>query len=116
MSGNAPIVEVETMFLAKEDDLLTLNEQSSNSNVKPPRSAAQLTALMMTVTASTALPVLLFRICPGVASRLSVILLLAPFVAFVQKPPRTELLHDCRDLTHFMYFYLGALVLSALVV
>lgn len=117
MAENKPIVEAEATYLDKENDLLSLNRQTPNSNLTT-TSSIHPTALMMTITSATALPILLFRIIPGFTSRISIILLLLPSLACIPKSHTIPSLSSFtgRELTHFLFMYFGLLILAALVI
>ncbi len=116
MAENKPVAEAESTYLHQEKDLLTLTQKINPSNGHQ-TSPTQLTALIMAiVTSATALPILLFRIIPGFSSRITVIVLLVPFITFVPKPPGTELLFTWGESRHFLIVYFGALVFAALVI
>jgi hypothetical protein len=115
MAENKPIVEAEARYLDVETDLLSLTQQKPDPPPKSP-SSSQLTALMMAITSATALPILLFRIRPGFASRLTVILLLVPSVVFMPKAHAPGSLLSPRESRQFLFVYFGVLVFAALVI
>lgn len=116
MVENKPVADAEAAYLEKQNDLLSLNQPKSDPKTKLTPILTQPTALMMTITSATALPILLFRIIPGFSSRITVILLLLPFVAFIPKLDATASLLNRKESQHFLSVYFGVLVLSALVI
>jgi len=131
MAKHQPVAECEATYLDKANDLLNLNQQRTDNSIQTINTTAttttttptQLTALMMSMTAATALPMLLFRILSGFTSRITVILLLLPSLAFLPMPiltpkphaPVTTLLPGMEP-WHFLFVYLGMLILAALVI
>jgi hypothetical protein len=115
MADNKPVAETEATYLQKEDDLMSLNHQQSTTDAKP-TSSTHLTALMMAITSATALPIFLFRIIPGFSSRITVILLLVPSVAFMPKFQATGSFLNGRESRHFLCVYFGVLIFAALVI
>jgi hypothetical protein len=129
MAKHQPVAESETTYLDKANDLLNLNQQRTNNSIQTSSTnnstttPTQLTALMMSMTAGTALPMLLFRILSGFTSRITVILLLLPSLAFLPMPlptpkahaPVTTLLPGMEP-WHFLFVYFGMLILAALVI
>ncbi len=115
MAENKPVAEAEATYLDKEDDLLSLAQQTSDMDSRPV-TPTQPTALMMAITSATALPILLFRIIPGFTSRITVILLLVPSVAFMPKPQGPGSLLDGKESRQFLFVYFGVLILAALVI
>ena len=115
MAENKPVAEAEAMYLDKEDDLLSLNRQRSDSTVKS-ATPTQITSLMMVITSATALPILLFRIIPGLTSRITIVLFLVPSIAFMSKPEATGSLINGRESRHFLFVYVGVLTLAALTI
>lgn len=115
MVENKPIAEAESTFLDQQNDLLSLTQQKPDSSHKSPAPPPP-TTLMMAITPATALPILLFRIIPGFSSRLTVVLLLAPSVAFISKLQAAGSFFDERESRHFLFMYFGVLILAALLI
>jgi hypothetical protein len=115
MMENKPVAEAEATYLDKKNDLLSLTQQTPASPPNP-TSPTQLTALMMAITSATALPIILFRIIPGFSSRITIILLLVPSIAFIPKPEATGSLFNGKESRHFLLVYFGVLVFAALVI
>lgn len=115
MEEHKPVAAAETTYLDKENDLLSLVPQPSDSNSES-STPTETTFLPMAVISATALPILLFRIIPSFTSRISVILLLLPSVAFMPQPPNSVLLIDGTNSRHFLCLYFGVLTLAALII
>lgn len=115
MAENKPVAEAEATYLDKENDLLSLTQPKSDPSLKPSTST-QPTALMIAITSATALPILLFRIIPSFTSRITVVLLLLPSMAFVPKPQAACSLLTGKEPRHFLFVYFGVLMLAALVI
>jgi hypothetical protein len=132
MAKHQPVAQSEATYLDKANDLLNLNQRRienslqtihTTTNNTTTTTPTQLTALMMSMTAATALPMLLFRILSGFTSRITVILLLLPPLAFLPMPiptpkphsPITTLLPGM-EAWHFLFVYFCMLILAALVI
>lgn len=115
MAEKRPVARAETRYLDKENDLLSLLQQPSN-----PKAASstpiQPTILLMAIISATALPILLFRLMPSFTSRITLILLLLPFVALTPTHHTTILLIDGTEARHFQSLYFGVLILAALII
>jgi hypothetical protein len=139
MAKHQPVAESEATYLEKAEDLLNLNQhradnghlQTNNNKIMTMTTTTttttptQLTALLISMTAATALPMLLFRLLSGFTSRVTVILLLLPSLAFLPLPmsmstpkhqsPAATLLPGM-ETWHFLFVYFGMLILAALVI
>lgn len=115
MEQKRPVARAESRYLDKENDLLSLTQQPSD-----PKAASstpiQPTILLMAIISATALPILLFRLIPSFTSRISLILLLLPFVALIPKHHTTVLLIDGTESRNFQSLYFGVLILAALII
>lgn len=115
MAENKPIAEAEATYLDKENDLLSLTQLKSNTTENPISSNPP-TPLMIAIISVTAIPILLFRIIPGLISRITVILLFVSSIACMSKPQAPGSFFNGRESRHFLFVYLGVLVLAALVI
>jgi hypothetical protein len=115
MGEHRPVVELEAAYLHKGNDLLRLDHRKSDASSNSILSGSS-TSLMIIIASATALPILLFHLLPGLASRLSVILLLAPSIALVPKCLAAAPLLGENESKQYLFVYFGGLMLAALVV